>query len=269
MTYKEKYYEIINTGYKTKPETGYYEGHHIVPKSICPLLKKTQNNIVYLTAKNHFLAHYYIWKYFKEELHEKKWARKMCFALNMMKRQLMKSNDIERLSDLYEEVRREMSKIVSKTMKGNKWNRGKHLPESTKNKIRNKLKGKSKSEEHKQHMKGRNVSLKLKKMLSEKMKGNKLKLGYTTSEETKKKIGNANRGRKQPKELIDRRVSKRIKAVLQYDKKMNFIREWKSTIEIQRELGCYHSNISDCCNGKRKSVYKFIWIWKEDICYFF
>ena len=151
MTYKEKYYEIINSGYKTKPETGYYEGHHIVPKSICTLLKKSQTNIVYLTAKNHFLAHYYIWKWFKEEIQEKKWARKMCFALNMMKRQLMKSNDIEKLSDLYEEVRIEMGKNVSETMKGNKWNRGKHLPESTKNKIRNKLKGKPLSEEHKQH----------------------------------------------------------------------------------------------------------------------
>ena len=35
MTYKEKYYDIINTGLKEKPETGYYEGHHIVPKSKC------------------------------------------------------------------------------------------------------------------------------------------------------------------------------------------------------------------------------------------
>lgn len=181
----------------------------------------------------------------------------------------MKSNNIEKLSDLYEEVRREFSKIVSEKMKGNKWNIGKRLPESTKNKIRNKLKGKPLSEEHKQHLKGRKVSLKLRKMLSERSKGNKWKLGYTTSEETKKKIGNANRGRKQPKELIDRRVSKRIKEVLQYDKNMNFIREWKSTIEIQRELGYYHSNISDCCNCKRKSAYKFIWIWKADICYFF
>ena len=106
-------------------------------------------------------------------------------------------------------------------------------------------------------------------MLSEKMKGNKFKLGYTTSEETKKKIGNANRGRKQPKELIDKRISKRIKEVLQYDKNMNFIREWKSTIEIQKQLGYYHSNISRCCNGERKSVDNFVWIWKEDICYFF
>ena len=116
MTYKEKYYEIINTGYKIKPETGYYEHHHIVPRSVCILLDKSQENLVYLTAKNHFLAHYYIWKWYKDELHEKKWARSMCYALYRMKRQLMMSNDIERLSDLYDEVRREFSKNQSEMM---------------------------------------------------------------------------------------------------------------------------------------------------------
>lgn len=81
MTYKEKYYEIINSGLIEKPESGYYEHHHIVPKSICPLLKKSQNNLVYLTAKKHFLAHYYIWKWFKEELNEKKIGWRFCLEV--------------------------------------------------------------------------------------------------------------------------------------------------------------------------------------------
>lgn len=118
MTYKEKYYSIINNGLKEKPLDGYYEGHHIVPKSICALLKKSQNNIVYLTAKNHFLAHYYLWNWFKYELQEKKWSKKMCYALTLMKRQLLKSDDIEKLSDLYEEVKIELSLVVSEKMKG-------------------------------------------------------------------------------------------------------------------------------------------------------
>ena len=120
MTYKEKYYEIINSGYKTKPENVYTEKHHIIPRSVCILLDKSQENLVYLTAKNHFLAHYYIWKWYKDELHEKKWARSMCYALTMMKRLLMKSNNIEKLSDLYDEVKREFSKVKSEEMKGNK-----------------------------------------------------------------------------------------------------------------------------------------------------
>ena len=165
MTYKEKYYEIINTGYKTKPETGYYEGHHIVPKSICPLLKKSQNNIVYLTAKNHFLAHYYIWKWFKEELQEKKWARKMCFAFNMMKRIISKSDSVEELSKLYEEVRKDMIEIqklkklseetkikISERTKGRiPWNKGKNgiYTEETIRKMSDNSKGKKMSEEAK------------------------------------------------------------------------------------------------------------------------
>ena len=110
MTYKEKYFEIINKGLKEKHETGYYEHHHIVPKSICPLLKISQDNLVYLTAKNHFLAHYYLWKWFRDELKDKKWSRSMCYALSMMKKQLMKSDDIEKLSELYNEVRIDFNK---------------------------------------------------------------------------------------------------------------------------------------------------------------
>ena len=146
MTYKEKYYEIINSGYKTKPENVYTEKHHIIPRSVCILLDKSQKNLIYLTAKNHFLAHYYIWKWFKEELHEKKWARKMCFALHRMKRQLMISNDIEKLSDLYDEVRREFSKDQSERMKGNKSPfYGKHHSEETRKKLSEANKGEKNS----------------------------------------------------------------------------------------------------------------------------
>ena len=165
MTYKEKYYEIINSGYKTKPENVYTEKHHIIPRSVCILLDKSQENLVYLTAKNHFLAHYYIWKWFKEELQEKKWARSMCYALTMMKRLLMKSNNIEKLSDLYDEVKREFSKDqknkklseetklkISERTKGRiPWNKGKKgiYTEETRRKISDKSKGKKMSEEAK------------------------------------------------------------------------------------------------------------------------
>ena len=118
MINKEKYFEIINNGLKDKPESGYYEHHHIVPKSICPLLRKSQDNLVYLTAKNHFLAHYYIWKWFRDELNDKKWAKKMCFAFNCMKRIITKSDDIDELSKLYEDVRKDFSKVSSEANKG-------------------------------------------------------------------------------------------------------------------------------------------------------
>ena len=36
---------------------------------------------------------------------------------------------------------------------------------------------------------------------------------------------------------------------------------YPSASEIQRQLGDSQSNISQCCNGKRKSAYKFHWEW--------
>lgn len=52
------------------------------------------------------------------------------------------------------------------------------------------------------------------------------------------------------------------KAVLQYDKSGNLIKEWPSTIEVQRQTGFAQSSISECCQGKRKSAYGYIWHYK-------
>ena len=52
------------------------------------------------------------------------------------------------------------------------------------------------------------------------------------------------------------------KAVLQYDKSGNFVREWPSTIEVQRQTGFTQSHISGCCRGRYKSAYGYIWRFK-------
>ena len=63
-----------------------------------------------------------------------------------MKRQLLISNDIEKLSDLYDEVRREFSKVQSETMKGNKSPfYGKHHNEETRKKLSEAKKGEKNS----------------------------------------------------------------------------------------------------------------------------
>lgn len=54
------------------------------------------------------------------------------------------------------------------------------------------------------------------------------------------------------------------KAVNQYAKDGTFIKEWPSTMEIQRCLGFGNQNISRCCRGERKTAYKFIWKYKEE-----
>lgn len=54
------------------------------------------------------------------------------------------------------------------------------------------------------------------------------------------------------------------KIVLQFTKAGEFVREWPSVNEVERQLGFSHSNISNCCSGKRKSAYKYIWKYKEE-----
>lgn len=54
---------------------------------------------------------------------------------------------------------------------------------------------------------------------------------------------------------------KQSKVVLQYSLDGNFIKEWPSTSEAQRQLKCKH--ISECCNGYRSSAGNFVWRYKE------
>ena len=52
------------------------------------------------------------------------------------------------------------------------------------------------------------------------------------------------------------------KAVLQYDKSGNLVREWPSAREVQRQTGFAQSHISECCRGKYKSAHGYIWKFK-------
>lgn len=49
------------------------------------------------------------------------------------------------------------------------------------------------------------------------------------------------------------------KKVVQYDKNNNFIKQWDSMADIQREIGINTCNISLCCQGKRKTAGGYIW----------
>ena len=60
-----------------------------------------------------------------------------------------------------------------------------------------------------------------------------------------------------------RAAEHKCKPVLQYTKTGDFIREWKSIIEVKRELGYGNGNISNCCLKKLKSAYGYIWKFKE------
>lgn len=49
------------------------------------------------------------------------------------------------------------------------------------------------------------------------------------------------------------------KAVNQYDLNNKFIRKWDSMMDIQREKGFSNVSICNCCKGKQKTAYGYIW----------
>ena len=90
------------------------------------------------------------------------------------------------------------------------------------------------------------------------------------SEETKRKMSEAQTGEKHPlygkhhseetrKKISD---SKPKKPVLQFSKNGEFIAEDPSAHEAERQTGCYNGSICQCCKGKRKSCGGYIWKYK-------
>ena len=53
--------------------------------------------------------------------------------------------------------------------------------------------------------------------------------------------------------------------IIQYDKNGEFIKEWDSTMDVERELHIQHSNITKCCKKQLhfKTAGGFIWRYKE------
>lgn len=60
---------------------------------------------------------------------------------------------------------------------------------------------------------------------------------------------------------IERFVKVMSKPVLQFSKTGDFIREWTSVMECERN-GFDQGHVSECCNGKRKSHKGYIWKYK-------
>lgn len=60
--------------------------------------------------------------------------------------------------------------------------------------------------------------------------------------------------------LFENRIRKLKKYIGQYDMEGNLIKLWDSARDAQKELKLKgYSNIRECCKGKRKTAYGFIW----------
>ena len=199
MRHLEEYNRIIEFRKSNPlPDGQYGEDHHIKPRSIYPELVDDKANIVRLSAQEHFLAHYHLWLAYRDELNQKRYARKMCYAFLMMKRAMTKCEDVELMAKLYEEVKVAFAIDQSKKMKGNNYRRGKKHTQQTKKKISEKNKGQgagrrlSNTTRYKISVanKGKHLSEETKMKLSEKNKGHKL------SDEARQKISNNLKGNK-------------------------------------------------------------------------
>ena len=114
------WYSAITDRARTRKIDGYTERHHIIPKSLNGTDDK--NNLVDLTAREHFICHWLLTK-----MHTGEAKAKMIYALNGMKRSNKFAQRYETLitSRVYENLKKEFSVVHSATMKGREpWNKG-------------------------------------------------------------------------------------------------------------------------------------------------
>lgn len=113
MNYQRIYNNIISNRKQNPLTEGYGETHHIVPRSLGGTDNK--NNLVRLTAREHFVCHCLLSKMYEKESFE--WY-KMNHALMMMK---TRSASQQRYfnSHLYEYFKENFSSVMSKSQTGN------------------------------------------------------------------------------------------------------------------------------------------------------
>lgn len=60
--------------------------------------------------------------------------------------------------------------------------------------------------------------------------------------------------------LKDRKGTK----INQYDLEGNFVKEWESMSEVERQLGYDYTGISSCCRNKMNTCHGYIWKYKNN-----
>lgn len=86
--------------------------------------------------------------------------------------------------------------------------------------------------------------------------------GYTFSKETKKHLSEIRSGENHWN--YGNFNNKTSKPILQFDLDGNFIKEWPSGNEINRQLHYNANNVTNCCRDKLQTYQNYIWIFKSD-----
>lgn len=202
--YTKLYFSIIENA-KSKNRSkkeGYYEKHHIIPKCTPFCGKDSADNLVLLTAKEHFICHMLLTR-----MCDGNAKYKMVCALNNMTR-ISPGQERSLTAAQYEYTKKQLSLIKTGT---------KHKPETIE-KFKNRIpwnKGKDKhtderihafaknmsGENHHRPMLGKPVSDEMRKMISDRQTGETNSFfGKTHTKEVRKRISEAQTGRKHTEE---------------------------------------------------------------------
>ena len=205
--YLDEYYNIIKNNKIIDVKSQYCEKHHIIPKSLGGSNKK--ENIVFLSAKDHFLCHKLLTKFTTGTSNQKMWNALWRMMNKQSHNQL---RDYEFTPEEYEEARINHSKIQSARMskENNPFYGKKHSPE-TKKKMSESKKGKTYEEifgsEYaavmKQQRKVETTGKKRSNATKEKIR--KSKLGKPRDPELMKSIGQKLKGRKQSQDTLEKK----------------------------------------------------------------
>lgn len=169
--YTRWYYSIIDRA-RSREITGYTEKHHIIPKSCGG--NNSKDNLVKLTAKEHFVCHLLLTKTVSNE-----YRFKMVYAFHGLKasqpKQIRYNSKLEITGKLYQRLREELSLIKKSKDPWNKgkkglqvaWNKGVSQPDETKQKIRE-----ARAKQDMSYRKGVSPSQEQREKISNTLKGN-------------------------------------------------------------------------------------------------
>lgn len=135
--YQTWYNAVIQYAKSRPTPAGYTEVHHVLPRSMGG--SNNPDNLVVLTAKEHFVCHLLLTKMYTGED-----RRNMVYALWGMANQKNKSQQRHKLtSRQYASIRKQVAEALSETRKGQTpWNKGIPQPQTVKDKISAALQGK-------------------------------------------------------------------------------------------------------------------------------
>jgi hypothetical protein len=221
MDYQRIYNQLIEKAQNRTLE-GYTEKHHILPK--CLGGNNDKENLVELTAREHFLCHMLLCEIYPKE-------NKLKHALFLMSigKQKIKENHYVIGSRVYERLKIEYSQFLT----------GKKQSQETKDKKSKKMKEiwSSKSYEEMQLISFKRQKTKVDNGTNKVTWGDKISKALQGRDTT-----NANQSRS--------------KSILQFDKQDNFIKEWSSISEAERHVG---GDIKSAIAGRQKTAAGFIW----------